>query len=133
MKNIGDIGDPRNRPVRMSFDEARARISNAVYEATALLERLEGAGLVFGNCHHVRQHIAGEAVKMLKERWRGPTAYTGYPLGGREGFYRVCVLSYDNNKYCKVMLSGTEYGLKAGYLFEDPGCSVLFDVNKLKE
>jgi hypothetical protein len=64
--------DPRNSPVEMSLRDAEVELSNLVYEATALIERLEGAGLVWGNGHHHRQRVAEFATNLLKESWRGP-------------------------------------------------------------
>lgn len=64
--------DPRLDPVRMTKEAAVNRISNLVYEATALFERLEGAGLVRGNGHHMRQKVAAFAQEMVEERWKGP-------------------------------------------------------------
>ena len=56
------------------IDRAAAHLSNAVYEAAAPLERLEAAGLVRGNGHHLRQRVAEFAAALLRERWAGPPA-----------------------------------------------------------
>lgn len=64
--------DPRLRPLRTTLGEAEADLSNAVYAATELLERLEGAGLLSGNGHHARQSLAEHAVQELRRRWQGP-------------------------------------------------------------
>ena len=61
--------DPRNRPLRIPLSQAKCRIENAVYVATELFERLEGAGLVWGNGHHMRQKIAKMAADLVEERW----------------------------------------------------------------
>jgi len=63
--------DPRLRPVQMTLEEAMAFISNRVYEATAIIEQLEGAGLISGNGHHARQKLAGLAAEEIKKRWLG--------------------------------------------------------------
>jgi len=61
--------DPRNRPISISLERAKVEVENAVYRATDLYERLEGAGLVWGNGHHMRQKIAKMASDLLEERW----------------------------------------------------------------
>lgn len=33
---------------------------------------------------------------------------------------RIDVLSYDQNKYCKVRVCGVESGIKLGYIYERP-------------
>lgn len=53
----------------MTWREAEAELSNLVYSATFLIERLEYAGKVRGNGHHVRQEIVEFATEKLKERW----------------------------------------------------------------
>jgi hypothetical protein len=45
-------------------------LSNRVYEASLLIERLENAGRVFGNGHHAAQKIAEFASNDLKSRWK---------------------------------------------------------------
>ena len=54
---------------KLSFEEVRARVSNKVYEATRLIEDLEGAGVLRCNGHHVRQRIAALATDELKSIW----------------------------------------------------------------
>jgi phosphotransacetylase len=56
----------------MTLEEAQAKIQNEVYAATLILEKLEVAGLVTGNGHHMRQKVAAFASEMVKERWTGP-------------------------------------------------------------
>jgi len=50
---------------------AEASLMNAVYRATAIFERLERAGKIVGNGHHIRQKIAEKAVAELYYRWKG--------------------------------------------------------------
>lgn len=59
---------------RMDLGEASSEIGNLVYEATYLFEKLEHRGVLSGNGHHMRQQIAEEAGKLLRERWRQPTS-----------------------------------------------------------
>jgi hypothetical protein len=81
--NLSELLDPRNAPLKISLDEAKCRIENAVYKATDLYERLEGAKLVRGNGHHMRQKIAQMASDLLEERWRKCICETcTYWLGG---------------------------------------------------
>jgi hypothetical protein len=54
----------------MDLDTARTHLENAVYEAAALIEKLEYAGKVDGNGHHARQKIAALAGEELASRWR---------------------------------------------------------------
>jgi hypothetical protein len=54
----------------MTKRDALTAISNAVYEATMLLEQLEHAGKVGGNGHHLRQYVAEFAENIIIERWR---------------------------------------------------------------
>ena len=61
--------DPRNKPVVFSLSDAQQRLSRSIYDASLLLEQLEGAGLVIGNGHHMRAKIAEFATNLLKERW----------------------------------------------------------------
>ena len=64
--------DPRTRPVQMTLEDAQHEIQRRVYEATAIIEQLEGAGLLSGNGHHARQKIAEVASEEIKKRWIGP-------------------------------------------------------------
>lgn len=59
----------RNRLLSMTEDQAVNFIENAVYEAGALFERLEGVNKVRGNGHHMRQNIAAKAGELMRERW----------------------------------------------------------------
>ena len=47
---------------------AVAEIENAVYEASSLLERLEGVGRLLGNGHHAMQQVAAFAAQEMKDR-----------------------------------------------------------------
>lgn len=50
---------------------AEAELTNAVYQATAIFEKLERAGKIVGNGHHIRQKIAQQVVANLNDRWMG--------------------------------------------------------------
>lgn len=54
----------------MDLATAETEVSNAVYEATRLIESLENAGKVRGNGHHGRQAVAVFAVQELRARWK---------------------------------------------------------------
>lgn len=51
------------------MEEFEAEISRSVYKATELLERLEIAGFLVGNGHHMRQAVAKFATDMIRDRW----------------------------------------------------------------
>lgn len=53
----------------MSMEHAATAISNAIYETALFFERLEGAGKISGNGHHLAQELAAAAAAMLRERW----------------------------------------------------------------
>lgn len=59
----------------MTLEDASVEISNQVYAATGLIERLElckandGSKRIRGNGHHIRQEIAAFAVKLIKYQW----------------------------------------------------------------
>lgn len=55
----------------MSREEAKAHVRNTVYEATDLIERLQRAGKIYGNGHHIRQELAELAKAKLGEIWKG--------------------------------------------------------------
>ncbi len=60
--------------------QAQAQISNAVYEATRVIEELEHTGRIRGNGHHIRQRIAKFAEDLLTERWEPkPDTESGSP------------------------------------------------------
>jgi len=44
-------------------------LMNNIYEATDMIELGEGAGLLFGNGHHMRQKVCNAAKKIVKEQW----------------------------------------------------------------
>jgi hypothetical protein len=52
----------------LSEDAAQAELSSAVYAACVIVERLESAGRIVGNAHHIRQDIAAYAAAKLAER-----------------------------------------------------------------
>lgn len=73
-------------------------------------------------------------------------AYTDYPfeeLGDipytKAPIREVLVLSFDGNKYCKIIVEGVQSEIKAGYIYVKPGrCGQvppvkLSDLAKLKE
>lgn len=51
------------------LDRIDAELKNAVYKAAMLFERLEDAGRIRGNGHHMAQKIADKASALLRERW----------------------------------------------------------------
>lgn len=59
----------KDRLLVMTEDQAVNFIENAVYEASALFERLEWVNKVRGNGHHIRQNIAAKAGELMRERW----------------------------------------------------------------
>ena len=62
---------PNPNPADMTLSDAQNELGNRVYEAAMLLERLEDAGRINGNGHHVARKIAVYAVDLLTERWLG--------------------------------------------------------------
>lgn len=71
VRDLDEAMDPRLRPAQMTLDDAKSDLSKAVYAATDIIERLEGAGLIAGNGHHLRQELARHAVDVLEKRWIG--------------------------------------------------------------
>lgn len=61
--------DP-NKLGDLDLEHAESALSNIVYEATQLVEKLEMAGLVRGNGHHIRQNIARFAMEELRKHWK---------------------------------------------------------------
>jgi len=53
----------------MDLNKAKNELSNAVYQATFLIEMLESVGKVRGNGHHIRQKLAKMVEDFLGERW----------------------------------------------------------------
>ena len=53
----------------MDLESAQAEIESRVYEAAMLFERLENAGRIRGNGHHMAQRVAEVAASLLTERW----------------------------------------------------------------
>jgi hypothetical protein len=53
----------------LTQEQAAALVEQAAYKACHLFERLEAAGKVRGNGHHLMQQIATEAGKLMRERW----------------------------------------------------------------
>ena len=54
---------------KMTLAEAQRQLSNSVYAAALIVEKLETAGKIAGNGHHARQKIAQFAVDDLAKRW----------------------------------------------------------------
>lgn len=54
----------------LSKKQAIKELHDAVYNASQLIETLEGAGKIRGNGHHVRQELSAMAAKLLGDRWR---------------------------------------------------------------
>lgn len=77
MTPIEKYEEERARFQAMTLKDAEAELSNAVYAATSLLERLEGVGRLVGNGHHARQKIAQMAVEELRSRWQEPAVHRG--------------------------------------------------------
>jgi hypothetical protein len=77
----------------LSLEEAENLLSKEVYESSALLERLEGAGKVGGNGHHMRQIVVGKAVLLLRSRWHNQVeaaeAHTKRPLYMLAGYFKT--------------------------------------------
>ncbi len=55
---------------KMSDAEIERQLYSDIYEASQLIEKMEGLGRIFGNGHHARQKIAENAVEELKSRWK---------------------------------------------------------------
>jgi hypothetical protein len=56
----------------MTMEHATTAICNAIYETALFYERLEGAGKITGNGHHMAQELASVAAAMLRDRWIAP-------------------------------------------------------------
>jgi hypothetical protein len=54
----------------LTVDQAANLSSNAVYSVCHLYERLEGAGKIHGNGHHMQQKIAAAAEILLRDQWK---------------------------------------------------------------
>jgi len=54
---------------KMTCAQSKAHIGNIVYEAALFLEKLENAGLCYGNGHHAAQHVAAVAAGEVENRW----------------------------------------------------------------
>jgi len=54
----------------MSDEEILSEIGNRVYKAAIFFERLENAGRVQGNGHHIAQGLAVYAQKVYRDRKR---------------------------------------------------------------
>lgn len=76
MKNYTD-----KELAEMTFSEAETALSNSIYEASALIERLQYAGKISGNGHHARQAIVKHAVAELFMRWLEFDKFSGNEKG----------------------------------------------------
>ena len=50
-------------------ETANARVQTILYQAGLIFERLEDAGKITGNGHHVAQCLASRAAEELAVRW----------------------------------------------------------------
>ncbi len=50
-----------------------------------------------------------------------PFAFLGDEEGQKAPIRECLVLSYDGNKYCKIIVDGEEAEVKTGYLYKDAG------------
>lgn len=57
--------------VPRDLEAAKALVSRLVYEGAIVFEKMEHAGVVSGNGHHMAQNISSQAVALLEERWTG--------------------------------------------------------------
>lgn len=96
---IRDLEERVNRPdiwfdkeyvASLTKEMAIAEISNRVYDACHLFERLEGIQKVVGNGHHMMQAIAGEAEKLLVERWVEQCLVCKHPMVRHDDGTYVC-------------------------------------------
>ena len=52
-----------------SVEDAKGAISRMVYKVAMYMEKLEDAGKIEGNAHHVAQKLADTAAKEVEEHW----------------------------------------------------------------
>ena len=60
----------KQRLAALDKTKAETEVFQLVYDATAMIERLESVGRITGNGHHIRQDIAKYAADKLAERLR---------------------------------------------------------------
>lgn len=53
----------------MTKERAMQLVEREVFQATQLFEKLEGAQVLMGNGHHMRQHVAKLAADYMDERF----------------------------------------------------------------
>jgi L-arabinose isomerase len=53
----------------VEHDKIEAEVGNIIYKAALIFERLENAGVIAGNGHHMAQQCATHATAMLEGRW----------------------------------------------------------------
>ena len=51
------------------YDEIEAFVGNVIYYTSLIFEKLEDAGRIRGNGHHIAQKISSYAQEQLKEHW----------------------------------------------------------------
>ena len=54
-----------------TFEDSKELLSNRIYQAALLFERLENHQKIHGNGHHIAQDIQNYTLKILEERWIG--------------------------------------------------------------
>lgn len=54
---------------KMDKETAKSKISNDVYGASFFYEKLEGAGKVRGNGHHIMQELCRYAEELIDKYW----------------------------------------------------------------
>lgn len=55
---------------KMSKTDLEAELSNRVYAAAILLEKMENAGRIVGNGHHKAQTVVARAIEEMRFAWR---------------------------------------------------------------
>lgn len=72
MNRAEELDRERARLAGLTLDQAETEVVNAIYAAALIFERLEHAGVVRGNGHHMAQEMSAAAEKLLRERWIAP-------------------------------------------------------------
>ena len=58
-----------NELKKLDLEEAKRLIGNYMYKHACIFERLEHAGKIYGNGHHIAQKFAQLAQNELDKRW----------------------------------------------------------------